>query len=437
MKETLQLQAEVDALCALALQKPIAYQRAFRKIAGSTVAAVFLSQCWYWLDKTVDGGWFYKTATEWEYETGLSRSEQTTARKQLLDKGVLEWVVKGVPKKTFYKIDVARIKELLVSPNAWDGADPVEVKSDNPNQPSKWLDKKTGRYITAPSETAETTVKLQFAGVQQINLTESSILIGRSPANQSDGVQHFTYIQEITALEEEQIFSENGISANGQESGGEAPPQPRPASSAYTHPIDKMAAHYARGKEATSYRQVKQWHLGNSSKIDPDFIAYLQRGDLISFIKAEPPSAERVEQWLSIANRTTPEGQDRLELATKAWYSFAHERDAIAARTAAKHKALHKNDPENNVAYRRFSEALEKTGKLRCVVQSFDHFGLRIVIEHKGKKLVTSHTFGRMSLTLLFTELRKVDTRWASEMALADRLGLREFYEMCSFEAVA
>jgi hypothetical protein len=236
---------------------------------------------------------------------------------------------------------------------------------------------------------------------------------------------------------EQELFSESEISANGQESGGEAPPQPRPAQSSYTHPIDKMVAQFGRGKEAVSYRQVKQWHVGNSSKIDPDFIAYLQRGDLISFIKAEPPSAERVGQWLSIANRTTPEGQDRLDLATKAWYSFDHERDAIAARTAAKHKALHKNDPENNVAYRRFSEALEKTGKLRCVVQSFDHFGLRIVIEHKGKKLVTSHTFGRMSLTLLFTELRKVDNRWVTEVALADRLGLREFYEMCSFEAVA
>ncbi|HMV28536.1 MAG TPA: hypothetical protein PKE23_04070 [Anaerolineales bacterium] len=68
----------------LLMDRPIAFQRIFKTITGSTVAALFLSQAYYWSKNTAAvkrGGWFAKPAHEWEEETGLTRREQETARR--------------------------------------------------------------------------------------------------------------------------------------------------------------------------------------------------------------------------------------------------------------------------------------------------------------------------------------------------------------------
>ncbi len=94
------------------LDRPIAFNPAFKKITGSTVAALMLSQAWYWSKRTSDdNGWFYKTVSEWEDETGLTRSEQETARKHL--KGIMEVELRGVPATLYYRLDKAKILELL------------------------------------------------------------------------------------------------------------------------------------------------------------------------------------------------------------------------------------------------------------------------------------------------------------------------------------
>ena len=90
-----------------ALDRPVAYHRVFRRVSGSTVAAVFLSQLWYWT-RTLPperDGWLYKTQSEMEEETGLSRREQETARKHLKEQGLVEEQRKGNPAKLWYRID--------------------------------------------------------------------------------------------------------------------------------------------------------------------------------------------------------------------------------------------------------------------------------------------------------------------------------------------
>ena len=84
------------------LDRPISFNPAFKKITGSTVAALMLSQAWYWSKRTSDeSGWFYKTIAEWEEETGLTRTEQETARKHL--KNILEVELRGVPATLYYR----------------------------------------------------------------------------------------------------------------------------------------------------------------------------------------------------------------------------------------------------------------------------------------------------------------------------------------------
>jgi hypothetical protein len=96
------------------LDRPIAYNPAFRRITASTVAGIFLSQAWYWSKRhKEDDGWFYKTGKEWEEETGLTRSEQETARKHCLRVGVMEEKLKGIPATMYYRVVKNQVYTLL------------------------------------------------------------------------------------------------------------------------------------------------------------------------------------------------------------------------------------------------------------------------------------------------------------------------------------
>jgi hypothetical protein len=95
------------------LVRPIAYHRAFARIGGGATAGLFLSQCFYWSPRGSKDGWFYKSANEWEEETGLTVQEQRTARAKLKAIGVLEQHLKGVPATLFFRVNLARVVELL------------------------------------------------------------------------------------------------------------------------------------------------------------------------------------------------------------------------------------------------------------------------------------------------------------------------------------
>jgi len=96
------------------LDRPIAFQRAFMALGAGASGALFLSQAVYWSSRTGnDEKWFYKTIEEWTEETGLSRHEQDGARKKLKAKGILEIVKKGIPCKTYYRVNFEKLAEVL------------------------------------------------------------------------------------------------------------------------------------------------------------------------------------------------------------------------------------------------------------------------------------------------------------------------------------
>ncbi|MBQ5147729.1 hypothetical protein FDK32_07460 [Citrobacter freundii] len=100
------------------LDRPIAYNPAFAKlrvgkVKAGPVAAVFLSQMVYWHNR-MDGGWMYKTQADITCETALTRDEQETARKRLIQLGVLEEDRRGVPATMHYRINAERLEALLL-----------------------------------------------------------------------------------------------------------------------------------------------------------------------------------------------------------------------------------------------------------------------------------------------------------------------------------
>ena len=97
------------------LDRPIAFNRTFVDLGVGITGALMLSQCVYWSTRTKDDeGWFYKTQAEWTNETGMTRREQETARKKLVSKGYLKEVRRGVPCKTYYRLDREAIEADLI-----------------------------------------------------------------------------------------------------------------------------------------------------------------------------------------------------------------------------------------------------------------------------------------------------------------------------------
>ena len=102
-----------DALDEI-LDRPISFNPSFKKITGSTNAALLLSQAFYWSKRTSDPeGWFYKTREEWMEETALTESELDGAREKCRDRGVMEEKLKGVPATIHYRVKKAKVYELL------------------------------------------------------------------------------------------------------------------------------------------------------------------------------------------------------------------------------------------------------------------------------------------------------------------------------------
>jgi len=93
--------------------KQIAFNPDLAKALGSINAGLFLSQLLYWWEKGKIANWIYKTAKEFQEETGLSKKEQLRAQKICVKKGLIEVKLAQIPAKRHFKINIDKITELL------------------------------------------------------------------------------------------------------------------------------------------------------------------------------------------------------------------------------------------------------------------------------------------------------------------------------------
>jgi hypothetical protein len=94
----------------------VSYKVDLALLVGSVTAGLLLSQLWYWANtRTAQerDGWFYVATDELSYQTGMIRDEIDTARTRLKDLGLIEEDRKGVPARLWYRLDKARLYELL------------------------------------------------------------------------------------------------------------------------------------------------------------------------------------------------------------------------------------------------------------------------------------------------------------------------------------
>ena len=73
--------------------------------------AVMLSEIYseytYWKERDglQKGGWFFSTVENMYYNTGLSKHQQLSACKELLEYGIIKMKYQGMPKKRYFKFD--------------------------------------------------------------------------------------------------------------------------------------------------------------------------------------------------------------------------------------------------------------------------------------------------------------------------------------------
>lgn len=80
-------------------------------------AALFLSQCVYWSNKTSDpDGWFYKTYAEWLDELGLPQHAVETCRRLLVSKNIIEFEIrrKSGTNVGYWRVKFDSLVELLI-----------------------------------------------------------------------------------------------------------------------------------------------------------------------------------------------------------------------------------------------------------------------------------------------------------------------------------
>ena len=101
--------------------RPIAFHPQLARLLGGINAALLFQQIAFWSNTKPDsrpgyGAWIWKTQSELEVETAMTRYEQEGARRILRGKGVVEEKRCGVPARLHYRINWHRFFELADPP---------------------------------------------------------------------------------------------------------------------------------------------------------------------------------------------------------------------------------------------------------------------------------------------------------------------------------
>lgn len=107
-----------DRMRGLLSDRPVAFHPQLARLLGGINAALLFQQIAFWSNTKPDsepgyGAWIWKTQTELEAETTLTRYEQENARKNLCRINVTEEHRRGVPARLHYRINWRRFFELL------------------------------------------------------------------------------------------------------------------------------------------------------------------------------------------------------------------------------------------------------------------------------------------------------------------------------------
>ena len=145
--------------------RPVAYNPELAKIFKSINAALLLSQFLHWQgiadkDESRDG-WFWKTRDQLYEEIGMGRYEFEGTRKILRELDILEEQLRGAPAKNYYRINVEKFDQFILSLTDVQLAENSQLVGGKPtnklgeNQPTSR--RKTSQLYIEAESTSEST----------------------------------------------------------------------------------------------------------------------------------------------------------------------------------------------------------------------------------------------------------------------------------------
>ena len=150
--------SDQQAIAKYFRSKPVLYIGGLGQVF-SLQAGILLSQLLYWHGQGArKDGFIYKTADEIRSELGMSRDNQQTAIKQLVESGVIEYKLAQVPARRHFKVNLERLHELLPSLKQ-------TSKLTYPNPPRYYV----GNRQTITKSTQETTTKNTIRKIDKNN----------------------------------------------------------------------------------------------------------------------------------------------------------------------------------------------------------------------------------------------------------------------------
>ena len=102
--------------------------------------AVLLSELYseytYWKERNLldKGGWFYSTIENMAHNSGLSKSQQLQACKELQEYGIIKIKYHGLPKKRYFKFNMTALDKLYEDFNANLGKTKEVVEDDDTSE---------------------------------------------------------------------------------------------------------------------------------------------------------------------------------------------------------------------------------------------------------------------------------------------------------------
>jgi hypothetical protein len=97
--------------------RSIAISTQVMAIVGDTAAGILLSQLIYWTRRGVDAierdGWIFKTAAEWQHETGMSWKVQQRARALLCQMGLIQERLRSTPARLEFRLEIRALGHRL------------------------------------------------------------------------------------------------------------------------------------------------------------------------------------------------------------------------------------------------------------------------------------------------------------------------------------
>ena len=117
------------------MRLPRPFIRVFNLNTAVLLAELY-SEYTYWKERNLldKGGWFYSTIENMAHNSGLSKSQQLQACKDLQEYGIIKVKYHGLPKKRYFKFNMTALDKLYDDFNANLGKSKEVVEDDDASE---------------------------------------------------------------------------------------------------------------------------------------------------------------------------------------------------------------------------------------------------------------------------------------------------------------